>query len=100
MNTKIKWKVSEFSITEARRNFPSLVRKAEDGGAVRITRRGKPVALLIGRREFERLVSDRRDFVEAHEEFSKSHDLEDLNIDPDEVFCNSRDESAGRDVSL
>ncbi len=100
MNTKIKLKVSEFSIAEARRNFPSLVREAESGRAVRLTRRGKPVALLIGHREFEHLVADRRDFVEAYEEFSKSHDLEDLNIDPNEVFCNSRDESAGRDVSL
>ena len=100
MNTKINLKVSEFSITEARRNFPSLVREAENGRAVRITRRGKPVALLIGRREFERLVSYRRDFVEAYEEFSKSHDLEDLNIDLDKVFLDSRDESAGRDVSL
>ena len=100
MNTKIKLKGSEFSIAETRRNFPSLVREAENGRAMRITRRGKPVALLIGQWEFERLVSDRRDFVEAYEEFSKSHGTEDLNVDPDEVFRNSRDESAGRDVSL
>ncbi|MXY68731.1 MAG: type II toxin-antitoxin system Phd/YefM family antitoxin [Acidobacteriia bacterium] len=42
-------------MAEARRNFPSLVREAENGRAVRITRRGKPVAVLIGGREFERL---------------------------------------------
>lgn len=76
MNTKIKLKGSEFSIAETRRNFPSLVREAENGRAVRITRRGKPVTLLIGQWEFERLVSDRRDFVEAYEEFSKSHGTE------------------------
>lgn len=97
MNTKIKLKGSEFSIAEARRK---LVREAENGRAVRITRRGKPVALLIGQWEFERLVSGRRDFVEAYEEFSKSRDLEDLNIDPDEVFRDSHDESAGRVVLL
>ena len=50
--------------------------------------------------ELEYLVSDQRDFVEAYEEFSKSHGTEDLNIDSDKVFRNSRDESAGRDVSL
>lgn len=100
MNTKIKLKGSEFSIAEARRNFPSLVREAESGRAVRITRRGKPGALLIGQWEFERLVSGRRDFVEAYEEFSKSRDLEDLNIDPDEVVRDSHDESAGRVVLL
>lgn len=100
MNTKTKWKVSEFSIAEARRSFSSLLREAENGRAVRITRRSKPVALLIGHRESKRIVSDRRDSVEAYEEFSKSHDFEDLDIDPDEVFLGSRDESAGRDVSL
>lgn len=92
--------MSEFSIAEARGRFSSLLREAEHGRAVRITRRGKPVALLISYRESKRIVSDRRDFVEAYEEFSKSHDFEDLNIDPDEVFLGSRDESAGRDVSL
>ena len=58
MNTKIKLKGSEFSIAETRRNLPSLVREAENGRTVRLTRRGKPVALLIGQREFERLVPD------------------------------------------
>lgn len=100
MNTTIKLKGSEFSIAETRRNLPSLVREAENGRTVRLTRRGKPVALLIGHRELQRIVSDQRDYVEAYEEFSKSHDLEDLNIDSDKVFCDSRDESAGRDVSL
>ena len=65
MNTKINLKASEFSITEARRSFPSLVREAENGRAVRITRRGMPVALLIGDPELESIVSDRRNFVEA-----------------------------------
>ena len=67
---------------------------------MRLTRHGKPVAVLLGYTEFDRLVSDRRDFSAAYGEFSESHDLEDLNIAPDEVFGDSRDESAGRDVSL
>jgi prevent-host-death family protein len=36
------------SIAEARRNFLSLVHDAENGKAVEITRRGEPVAVLIG----------------------------------------------------
>lgn len=100
MNTKINLKASGFSIAEARRNFSSLVRAAENGRAVRITRRGKPVAVLIGNREFERHASAPRDFAEAYENFLESYPVEDLDIDPDEVFRDSRDESAGRDVSL
>lgn len=100
MNTKINLKASEFSIAEARRNFSSLVRESENGRAVSTTRRGEPVAQLIGHRQFERLVSGRRDFVAAYEEFSKSYDLGDLHLDADEVFRDSRDGSAGSDVSL
>lgn len=100
MNTKINLKASEFSIAEARRNFSSLVREAENGRSVRITRRGEPVAELIRNREFERHASAPRDFAEAYKNFLESHPVEDLDIDSDEVFRDSRDESAGRDVSL
>jgi len=100
MNAKGDLKASEFSIAEARRSFPTLIREAENGRAARTTRRGKPVALLIGHRQLERIGSDRRNFVEEYEEFSKSYDLEDLQSDPDEVFRDSREESAGRDVPL
>jgi len=46
----------QHSIAEARNNLPSLVRAAESGKAVELTRRGKPVAVLIGRRQYERLT--------------------------------------------
>ncbi|MYB52762.1 MAG: type II toxin-antitoxin system Phd/YefM family antitoxin [Acidobacteriia bacterium] len=100
MNPKVNLKASEFSISEARRNFSSLVREAENGKVVRITRRGKPGAVLSGNREFERHASAPRDFAEAYENFLESYPVEDLDIDPDEVFRDSRNESAGRDVSL
>lgn len=100
MNTRINLEVPEVSITETRRTLPSLVRGAEQGRPVRLTRNGKPTAVLIGHREFEQLASGPRDFAEAYEDFLKSYPLEDPDIDPDEVFRDSRDESAGRDVSL
>ena len=40
----------QHSIAEARSSLPSLVREAESGKAVELTRRGEPVAVLIGRR--------------------------------------------------
>ena len=91
---------SEYSIAEARRSLPTLIRDAESGTAVRFTRRGKPVAVLIGHREFERLTSRRRDFVEAYEEFLNSYDLVALDINPNELFHEVRDKSPGREVSL
>lgn len=88
------------SIADARNNLPSLVREAESGQAVELTRRGEPVAVLIGRRQYERLVSERRSFSEAYRDFKQEVGLEELEIDPDEVFAAARDTTLGRKVDL
>ena len=88
------------SIAEVRRNLPSLVRDAENGNTVELTRRGEPVAVLIGIREFARLTSGQRSFGEAYRVFANSVELAGLALDPDELFGNVRDEMAGRDVRL
>ena len=88
------------SIAEARTHLPSLVREAESGEAVELTRRGEPVAVLIGRKQYMRLTSKHRRFVEAYEKFAREFDLPALGIDPDEVFSGARDETRGREVKL
>lgn len=88
------------SIAEARSNLPKLVREAERGKAVELTRRGEPVAVIIGRRQFEQLTAVRRGFAAAYREFSAEFDLESLGIDPDELFGDARDQAPGRDVRL
>lgn len=88
------------SISEARSNLPRLVREAERGKAVELTRRGEPVAVLIGHRQYERLVGRHRSFIDAYEEFVRGVDLLELGIDPDELFGGTRDETRGRDVRL
>jgi len=88
------------SISEARSNLPRLVREAERGKAVELTRRGEAVAVLIGRRQYERLTGRYRSFFDAYEEFTKNVDLAELAIDPDELFAGTRDETRGRDVRL
>ena len=88
------------SIAEARRNLPSLVREAENGKIVELTRRGETVAVLIGCREFERLSSQRRSFGDAYREFESSVEFAGLALDPDELFGEVREETAGREVWL
>ena len=88
------------SISEARRNLPRLVREAEKGMAVELTRRGEPVAVLVGWRRFERLASNRRSFVVAYRDFMNESDLTELALDPDELFAGTREETPGRDVRL
>ncbi|KNZ33218.1 MAG: hypothetical protein AD742_08095 [Methylibium sp. NZG] len=47
--------VPDFSIAEAKSQFAQLVNQAESGKAIRITRRGRPVAVLMSEAEYERL---------------------------------------------
>lgn len=88
------------SISEARSNLPRLVREAESGNAVELTRRGEAVAVLIGRRQYERLTGQYRSFLDAYEDFTQDIDLIELGIDPDELFAGTRDQARGRDVHL
>ena len=90
----------QHSIAEARNNLPSLVRAAESGKAVELTRRGEPVAVLIGRRQYERLTLKYRGFSEAYGDFTRKIDLEELAINPDELFAGARDDIHGREVNL
>ena len=86
------------SIADARRNLPGLIREAEQGKTVELTRRGKPVAVLIGRSEFERLAAGRRGFRDAYDDFVTSVDVSALALNPDEIFEGVRDSTPGPDM--
>jgi prevent-host-death family protein len=86
----------QHSIAEARSSLPRLVREAESGKAVELTRRGEGVAVLIGRRQYDRLISRSRSFSEAWDAFASEVDLASLDIDPDEIFGGVRDKAPGR----
>jgi prevent-host-death family protein len=88
------------SIADARTNLPQLIRDAEAGKTVELTRRGERVAVLISWKQYERLVSRRRPFSEAWDEFSREFSPAKLKIDPDEVFGGVRDKDPGRDSGL
>jgi prevent-host-death family protein len=90
----------QHSIAEARSNLPKLVREAESGEPIELTRRGESVAVLIGRKQYERLAARTRRFSEAWDDFIREVDLADLDIDPDDVFGDTRDPHPGRDVRL
>lgn len=76
------------SIAEARKQLPSLVGEAERGWHIRLTRRGKAVALLISAAEYERFLSRKVDIWDNLQAFRAKHDLS--NLDVDEIFGNVR----------
>ena len=89
-----------YSIADARQNLPALIREAETGEEVELTRRGKPVAVLVSHQAFKRLASIRRGFAVAYREFRTNIDIADLELDPDELFGNVREETSGRNIRL
>jgi antitoxin Phd len=88
--------VRQYSISDARNNLPNIVKQVEHGPAVELTRRGRPVAVLISHREYERLNPPKPDLWTAIQEWRATHEpFTDAEVD--EVFGDIRDRSPGRD---
>jgi prevent-host-death family protein len=90
---------NRYSIAEARNQLARIVHDAEKGHPVELTRRGKPVAVLVSAREYARLHAGKESFWEAICRFRREHNLEELDIRPEE-FPGPRDRSVGRKVEL
>ena len=88
-----------YSIADARANLPSIVDEAEAGQAIELTRRGRPVAVILSLRELERLRATRVEFSAAYRRFLESHSLQEIGLDAD-FFDTARDREPGRKVSL
>lgn len=88
-----------YSVAEARQNFARLIRSAERGKAVEITRRGHPVAVLLSAAEYLALTDERPSFSEALHRLRADLHVEELGIG-DEEFGGLRGDSPGREVAL
>jgi prevent-host-death family protein len=88
-----------YSVAEARSSLPAILDQAESGLDVELTRRGKPVAVVVSMREFERLRGDRPRFGEVYRNFLKTHSLDAIGVD-DDCFASGRERGNGREVSL
>lgn len=86
-----------YSIAQARATLPTIVDEANSHGPVEITRRGKPVAVVLSLSDYERLTTKRPTFSQAFAEFRRTHDIADCAVDAE--FA-PRDQSPGRTVEL
>jgi len=88
-----------YSIADARSRLPTIVDQAEAGAEIELTRRGKPVAVLISHRQLEKLRSDRPQFIDAYRAFLRKHPFDDVRVDR-EIFRTARAKASGRKVDL
>lgn len=87
-----------FSIAEARSNLPSLVQDAERGTPVEITRRGKPVAVLVSVSAYERSRAARPLLGDMIAAFRETFEFPECGLS-DEDMQGLRDTGSGREVS-
>lgn len=87
-----------YSIADARNQLPALVHAVADHGPVELTRRGRPVAVLVSIADYQKLCSGRPDLWSGVARFREETDLGALDLAAalDEV----RDRSIGRDLEL
>ena len=92
--------MSTVSIAGARNALTRIVYEAESGEAVHITRRGKPVAVLISSEEYERLEAggSKKDFWQAIEDWRAQAGFDWPELTPEEVD-GWRDRRPGREFS-
>lgn len=95
----IKNMAKQYSIAQARSNLAQLVDQAETGSKIEITRRGKPVAVVLSVEEYSRLSAERAPFRDAFNRFLHAHPRKELGFD-EKYFESLRTRESGRDVSL
>ena len=88
----------QYSIARARDNLPGIVHEVEKGRPIELTRRGKPVAVIVSIDDYERMTPKRLDFVAAVEEFRRRVDLDASGVTGAE-WDGVRDTSPGREVN-
>jgi len=87
------------SVAEARQNFARLIKRAQRGDAIEITRRGESVAVILSASEYLALSGERPSFIQAAREVRERMDVESLEIEG-EIFEGLRDDTSGREVSF
>jgi prevent-host-death family protein len=90
---------TKISVAEARQNFARLIKRAQQGKAIEITRRGEPVAVLISASEYSAIKGERSSFIDAMRHVRERLGVEELGIG-DAEFEGLREKSPGREVSL
>ena len=90
---------TDYSVAETRNKLTSLLRVAESGGHVHITRRGKTVAVLLSIDEYERRIRQPVGFIEALRAFRKLPEAR-LAVMDDSFLDGLREADPGREVDI
>ena len=91
------------SVREAKSGLTGLLREVEKGHAVRLTRRGKPVAVLLSEQQYERLQQRQqpeRGFLQFLRGWRREMIAKGLPFMSQRELAELRDRSSGREIDL
>lgn len=89
----------DYSIAAAKDHLTEAIRHAEAGEDVTITRRGRPVAVLVSVARYRQLEEMRPDFWSLAERVTSAAATDCVTYDESD-FAGLRDHAPGRDVDL
>jgi prevent-host-death family protein len=90
---------TKVSVAEARQHFARLIKRAQQGKTIEITRRGEPVAVLLSASEYLAMTGERPSFMDALNRVRERLGVDELEIGNSD-FEGLREQSPGREVSL
>jgi prevent-host-death family protein len=71
-----------YSVADAKNRLSALLRDVEGGARVELTRRGKPVAVVLAARDYERLRGGARTFTQALGELRRKKGFKGVDLPP------------------
>ena len=88
-----------YTIADAKNKLPSIIHAVETGQAVKLTRHGRPVAVLLSIKDYQRLSRKKEGYWRALDSFRKNLEKEGVFVTEDD-FENIRDLSSGREIDI
>ncbi len=88
-----------YSVADARAHLPEILDDVEAGKDVQLTRRGRPVALVLSPQRYEALRGEYARFRDAYRAFLSRRSVEEIGLEPD-FFDSLRAQDTGRRVRL
>lgn len=88
-----------YSVADARAHLSDILDDVEAGNDVRLTRRGKAVAVVLSPQRHDMLLGERTNFCDAFRAFLGRHAQEKIGLEADFVSA-LRDRKPGRRVRL
>jgi prevent-host-death family protein len=88
-----------YSVADARAHLPDILDEVEAGKDVELTRRGRPVAVVLSAQRYDALRNGRADFDEVYGDFVSRHAPAEIGIEAD-FFDSLRIREPGRRVRM